>query len=190
MRRQFFNKTFTYSRSKESEEMKFFRYPANWVAFSWFSGFALVVFFLFKTLITIDAIFHYFLFFGAIATLIHYFLTKPRKPKMLKVMAFYNFFGVAALLAGLFLALNFAFQGPSYEKKIPIESFNGNPKLGGQVHAKEVQFADPNINKFKYFLNFSQWEKGQFQKAKTVKFTFSKGLFGYRIYKQADLSYE
>lgn len=170
--------------------MKFYRYPVNWVVFSWFAGFSLVVYFLYKTLITIDAIFHYFLLFGAIATAIHYWLTKPRKPKMLKIMAFYNFFGIAALLAGLFLTLNFTFQGPPYDKKVAIQSFQGNPKLGQRVHAKEVQFENQYINKFKYFLDFSQWEKSQFRKADNVKFTFSRGLFGYRIYKQADLMYE
>ncbi len=176
--------------SQKKAEASYYKYPANWIVFSWFIGFGLVVYFLYRTMITIDTTFHIFLLFGALGTLIHYLLTKNRKPGMLPGMAFYNFFGVAALSCGLFLAINFAFQGEPYTKTYPLNNVAKKENLAKPVRASEVNLGDSYIADFKYFLNFSQWKWYQFKKAKAIQITFSNGLFGYRIYKNAKLLYE
>lgn len=188
MFQRYFNKTFTYDPNKgEDQTYSFYRYPVNWVVFSWFIGFGLVVFFLFRTMITIDATFHYFLLFGGIATAIHYFLTKHRSIKILPVMTFYNLFGVAALVCGLFLTLNYAFKTSTVTKRVPIQEIHKNPNFGKKMDKSEVKLGSSIMEEFKYFINFNQWDYQEFRKAKALQITLSKGLFGYQIYEGAEL---
>jgi len=191
MFQRYFNKTFTYTQSNKYEETaEFYHYPVNWVVFSWFAGFGLAVYFMYRTLITIDNAFHIFLLFGALGTCIHYFLTPKRQFHMLLPMAFYNFFGVAALACGLFLALNFSFHGQPYAETFPITEVNKDPRNGQTMNAHEVTLSPSYINDFKYFLNFSQWDWQEFRKARSIRITFTEGLFGYKIYQDATLVYE
>ena len=173
------------------EKIDFYHYSANWVVFSWFGGFGLVIFFIFRTLITIDTIFHIFVIIGVIATGTHFLLTKNRQWRMLPIMAFYNFLGVAALLSGIMLTLNYTFQGDSYHEVMAIEEVQKKQRYGARMNAEEITLSKSQVMEdHMHLIEFEKWHWNDFQKAEAIKIELSDGLFGFPVYKKSTLVYK
>lgn len=173
--------------TKAEKELNFFRYSTNWVVFSWFAGFTLIVLSAFQTFITIDTIFHIFLIVGAVATGIHYYLTENRKLHMIPAMAFYNFMGVGALVCGLALMANLTFTGPTQHEIVKIAKIDKTQSYTGNIGSEDVMLKNSDIKHFKYIIKFDQWKWNEFENARAVKITYKPGLFGFRVYKGASL---
>jgi hypothetical protein len=169
------------------EQLKFYRYSANWVVFSWFVGFALVVFGAYKTFITLDSIFHFFVISGGVATGAHYYLTPNRQPKMLPAIAFYNYLGIGGLVTGLFLMLNMGLSGPEQKTTVRIDAINESYAPGSLMDGNSVKLDQAELDQFKYVIDFQQWKWSEFRSANALEITYRKGFFGYRVYQRARL---
>lgn len=162
------------------------KYPVDAIVFSWFIGFFLALYFMFKTFITIDATFHFFLLFGAITTIINILIKGKISVELLKEAAFISFFGIASIITGLFLLLNFYFRGPSYDEVYKIEKVTKNLDsfLGGN---KEVQLQNGQYKEFDYIIDYDKWLYSELYEAQEVKLEVANGLFGYKVFLSEDL---
>lgn len=176
--------------SDTDQSLHFYRYSANWVVFSWFTGFALIVYSAYQTFITIDAIFHLFVVCGAVATAAHYYSTQDRHPRMLPPMAFYNFAGVACLACALLLMANLTFPGDEQYQTVPISKVSQRQVGNGSVNASEVTLGHSEVQQFQYVINFEQWKLNEFRSAKAIRITYQPGLLGFKVYKGAELVHE
>jgi hypothetical protein len=168
-------------------QMRFYRYSTNWVVFSWFVGFGLVVFGAYNTFITLDSLFHFFVISGGVATGVHYYLTANRKPKMLPAMAFYNYFGIGALFTGVFLMLNMGLAGPKQQATVKIESISESYAPGGKMDGNAVKLGEAELDQFKYVIDFQKWKWNEFRSANAIEITYKRGFLGYRVYEGASL---
>lgn len=162
----------------------------NLVVFGWFMGFSLVVYFMFYTLITIDAAFHIFVGIGGAATLIHYFRSRPKGRKPISALIVLNFFGLGALLCGLFLATNYFLRGPAYPESYQIVAVDKDPKNGIRMRADEIKLDSDDLEGFNYIVNYDQWKWTEFKTAKAIRVFYADGFFGYRICLGQQLVYE
>ncbi len=169
------------------EQQQFYRYSSNWIVFSWFLGFGLVVFGAYHTFITMDALFHLFVIAGAVATGTHYYFTAARKPAMLPAMAFYNYLGFGALFCGLFLMLNMALAGPPRQQVVEVANIKRTYNPGGSMNADDVELSEAELDQFKYVIDFQQWRWQEFRSAKALRITYQPGFFGFRVYQGASL---
>lgn len=173
--------------SSADKTITFYRYSSNWVAFSWFAGFGLIVYTAFQTFITIDSIFHLFVICGVVATGVHYYLTQGRTPDMLPAMAFYNFVGIACIACGLLLTLNLTIRGEEQQQVIPIAEVKQKQIYDGRMRAEEVTLARSDLQQFKYVMDFQQWRWNEFRDAKALEVTYERGILGFPVYKRARL---
>ncbi len=181
----------TYYQTRVDEEaddqLRFYRYSTNWVVFSWFAGFGLVVFGAYNTFISLDSIFHFFVISGGIATGAHYYLTANRKPEMLPGMAFYNYVGIGAIFTGGFLMLNMGLAGPEQKTIVRIKSISESYAPGSKMDGDAVKLGEAELDQFKYVIDFQKWKWNEFRSANAIKITYKQGFFGYRVYQRATL---
>lgn len=173
--------------AEADQQQQFYRYSSNWIVFSWFLGFGLVVFGAYQTFITLDAIFHLFVIAGAVATGIHYYLTTHRSRSMLPAMAFYNYMGFGALFCGLFLMINMALAGEPQHQIVEIANIKKTYNPSGRIDADAVTLSEAELDQFKYVINFQKWKWNEFRSAKALKITYKEGFFGFRVFQGASL---
>lgn len=161
----------------------------NMIVVSWFSGFFLALHYSYRTVISIDTTFHLFLLFGVISTGIHYFFVREKSKKLLFQLAFFHFLGLAAIICGIFLLLNFHIRSKPYieEYRIKDITYEYQDKFTGK---RTVELENKAYHNYSYVLDFDQWSLSELESAQKIRITYARGIFGFKVILDEELVYD
>lgn len=156
----------------------------------WFASFFGILYFMYRTLITIDAVFHFYLLFCLLGVGAFYYFKRPlfKEKQERSLVITYSLMAIGPIFTFLLLFTNFIFAGPAYSEEYIIEDVRVSRHQ--KLNFKEVELNTPKHMKYEYFtyvFAIDKFERRHLKKGKNIKFDFAKGIFGFKVLLEREL---